>query len=900
MLAPAFAPAQDAAPKAPTKVGTVEGITEFKFDNGLRLLLIPDASKPVVTVNMTVFVGSRHEGYGETGMAHLLEHMLFKGTPTFPNVPKALRDHGAARFNGTTWVDRTNYYETMQATDENLEFGIQLEADRLMNSYVKREDLLSEMTVVRNEFESGENNPESILSQRMMAVSFEWHNYGKSTIGNRSDIERVPIENLQAFYRKYYRVDNTMLVVAGRFDEKKVLSLVGKYFGAIKKPATPMPKTYTEEPAQDGERFVTLRRVGTVGAVGAVYHVPAGAHPDYPALEVLEDILTSAPSGRLYKALVESKMASRVSGSIYPWHDPGVIEFLAKVEAPGVELARDAMLGTLEALDKAPVTEEEVARSKTTFKRISEQILENTDAFAVRLSEWAAAGDWRLFFLHRDRMEKVTPEDVNRVAAKYLTRTNRTTGVYIPTKTAERTDIPETPKIAELLNGYEGRASVTAGESIEPTPAALEKRVVRGVDGGLKTAILPKKTRNDVIVASLSLRYGNPDSLKGYATSSEFLGAMMKRGTDTRSRQQISDELDKLGARVQVSSSSPGLLSVTIRVKKANLDAVLVILEDVLKHPTFPAGEFEILRREQLEQYRSGKTEPQMLASRELSRKLSPYPKDDVRYVPTLDEKIAELEAMKVEDVKKLYADQVSGQSGELAAVGDFDPKEIVGKFQNFLTGWTSKVKYERIARPQQEVKPETIRIETPDKANAIYLAAIPSQMTDADPDYAAVELANFLLGEAPLASRLSNRVRGEEGLSYGIGSSFTASSKDEASRVMVYAITNPKNMGKVETAIAEEIARFLKDGPTPEEISEGRKAILKKMEVERSDDGQLLSELAGQAFLGRTFAHDAEVEKRLKELSTEDIMKASKKAIDPAKMIRIEAGDFAKPPTKE
>src|SRR5947209_6883234 len=214
-------------PAAPRKLATIEGITEYQLDNGLRFLLFPDPSAATVTVNLTVLVGSRHEGYGETGMAHLLEHMVFKGTPQHPNVPQALRDHGA-RYNGTTWLDRTNYFETMPATDENLEFAIRLEADRLVNSFIKREDLASEMTVVRNEFEMGENTPEHILSQRMEAVAYEWHNYGKSTIGNRSDIERVPIDRLQAFYRKQYRPDNALLVVAGLFDEKKALEAITK------------------------------------------------------------------------------------------------------------------------------------------------------------------------------------------------------------------------------------------------------------------------------------------------------------------------------------------------------------------------------------------------------------------------------------------------------------------------------------------------------------------------------------------------------------------------------------------------------------------------------------------------------------------------------------------------
>src|SRR5262245_57182023 len=278
------------SPTAPKKVVTIEGITEYQLENGARLLLFPDPSSATVTVNLTVFVGSRYEGYGETGMAHLLEHMVFKGTPIHPNVPKALRDHGA-EFNGSTWVDRTNYYETMPAGDANLEFGIRLEADRLVNSYVKREDLASEMTVVRNEFEMGENNPQSILSQRMMAVAYEWHNYGKSTIGNRSDIERVPIDRLQAFYKKYYQPDNCILVVAGKFEEAKALGYIGKYFGAIPKPTRMLDATYTEEPAQDGERSVTLRRVGKIGVVSAIYKIPAGPHEDYPAVQMLNSIL---------------------------------------------------------------------------------------------------------------------------------------------------------------------------------------------------------------------------------------------------------------------------------------------------------------------------------------------------------------------------------------------------------------------------------------------------------------------------------------------------------------------------------------------------------------------------------------------------------------------------------
>ena len=244
----------------PTFVRAVEGIAELKLANGMQVLLFPDVSKPTVTVNLTFFVGSRHEGYGEAGMAHLLEHMLFKGTAARPAIPAELTKRGA-QFNGTTWLYRTNYYETLSASDENLEFAISMEADRMINSLIKAEDLASEMTVVRNEFERGENSPQRVLMQRVFSTAYEWHNYGKSTIGNRADIERVPVENLRRFYTRFYQPDNAMLVVAGKFDPQKAVALIQQHFGSIPKPDRVLDTTYTEEPPQDGDRLVIVRRV---------------------------------------------------------------------------------------------------------------------------------------------------------------------------------------------------------------------------------------------------------------------------------------------------------------------------------------------------------------------------------------------------------------------------------------------------------------------------------------------------------------------------------------------------------------------------------------------------------------------------------------------------------------
>ena len=311
-------------PAGVQRVTSVEGITEYTLANGLRVLLFPDQSKSTITVNATYLVGSKQESYGETGMAHLLEHLLFKGSTKHPNIPKELQDHGS-RPNGSTSYERTNYFETFSATDANLEWALDLESDRMVNAFVSRKDLDSEMTVVRNEFEAGENSPLGVLRQRVLSTAYLWHNYGKSVIGSRADIENVPIDRLQAFYKTHYQPDNAVLVVAGKIDEARTLGLVTKYFSPIPRPQRSLPTLYTNEPTQDGERSVTLRRVGDVQNVVVGYHVPPGSHADFPALQLASQILAdNSPSGRLYKALVETKKASNVGGQSLQLRDAGM------------------------------------------------------------------------------------------------------------------------------------------------------------------------------------------------------------------------------------------------------------------------------------------------------------------------------------------------------------------------------------------------------------------------------------------------------------------------------------------------------------------------------------------------------------------------------------------------
>jgi len=892
----------------PTKVTSVEGITEYRLANGLRVLLFPDASRPKVTVNLTVFVGSRHEGYGETGMAHLLEHMVFKGTPTHPDIPGAMKERGA-QFNGTTNYDRTNYFETLTASEENLEFAIKLEADRMVNSPIKGEDLATEFSVVRNEFEMGENSPENVLSQRMTAVAYEWHNYGKSTIGNRSDIERVPVDNLREFYKKFYQPDNAMLVVAGKFDEKKALEYIDKYFGAIPRPDRKLSPTYTEEPPQDGERIVTLRRVGDVGLVGLLYHVPAGTHDEYPAVRVLASILGSEPSGRLYKALVETKKASSVSVQPNALHDPGMLEILAEVNTKDhtdLEKVRSTILQTLDEVTKSVVSREEVDRARQKMLKERELAAADPNRIAVALSNWAAQGDWRLYFIDRDRLEQVTPEQVKDVATKYLTPSNRTTGYFIPSTKPERTPIPSSPDVAKLVEGYKGRESQSTGESFDVSPLAIEARTQRPEPvEGVKVAFLPKRTRGDAVFVQLNLRYGSPETLKGMVQAASFLPGLMLRGTKELSRQQIQDALDKNfarlgsgmgGMRLGGGGASTGTLSYTIQTRRSNLPAVLEILRQVLREPTLPENEFEVMKNEILAGLEQSRTEPMRQGINHLQRLLSKYPSDDVRYVATIDEEIARIKGLTVDKVRTLYHDFLGSGHGELAVVGDFDPAEIHSVLTRTLEDWKSAQPYERIARPYQPgLKPTRETIETPDKANASYFAGLALPMKDSDPDYPALVAGNFILGGGAISSRIADRLRQKGGISYSAASIFAASPLDSQANLLALAIYNPSNVSKVVSGVDEELTRLIRDGITPAELARAKDGYIKQQQVTRTNDNMLASSLADNLYIGRTMQFQADVEARIKALTVEDVNNALRKHIDPQKLSVVTAGDFKK-----
>jgi zinc protease len=417
-------------------VKSLGGIDEYRLDsNGLQVLLMPDHSAPVVTFNVTYRVGSRNEVTGSTGSTHLLEHLMFKGTEHYNdpagNSVKQYLERVGGEYNATTAVDRTNYYATVGR--DALDGYVAIEADRMRNLWLRESDRQSEMTVVRNEFERGKNDPHNLLHEEITAAAYEALPYHHPTIGWRSDIENVPIEKLRDFYNTFYWPDNATVTVVGDIVPKSMLAMIRKYYGVYTKAPHPIPVVYTEEPEQTGPRRVIVKKPGELGSVAIAHKIPNGLNPDQPAIAVMDSILSGGKDSRLYRTLVDKGLALTASAYGGTYHDMS-LHFMSANLAPGTtqSQAEKALLEQIEMIKTQGVTAEEVAQARQQYRARRAYRLDGTDSVVDELNDWIATGDWTEFVRFSDAVEKVTPADIQRVAKTYLNEDQSTTGWFVP------------------------------------------------------------------------------------------------------------------------------------------------------------------------------------------------------------------------------------------------------------------------------------------------------------------------------------------------------------------------------------------------------------------------------------------------------------------------------------
>lgn len=884
--------------EAPKFISNIEGIKEYSLKNGMSVLLLPDQSQSNMVVNIVYNVGSKDEGYGEKGMAHLLEHMLFKSTKNLGDIKKQLTDKGGIA-NGTTWYDRTNYYEIFPSNDENLKWALQMEADRMLNATMLQSDLDKEFSVVRNEFEMGENSPTSVLMEGVYSNAYMWHNYGNSTIGSKEDIERVKAVTLKKFYEKYYQPDNSTLIIAGKFDENNALKYITDYFSALPKPTRELGGTYTVEPAQNGEKYFEIRRNNESQIIATGYHTAAFADKDYAALDALNEILTANPSGYLYKSLVETKKIA----SLWAWtptlRDPGITYFNFDVpKENNLDNSVNLVKAELDKISEIKYSEDDLKRAKAKLIKSIENQKNNTINYAIGLAEIIGAGSYKLNFLYRDNVEALTLADINRVAQKYFKSNNRTVGVFRPSPNEIRvapTEFRDT-QIATLTNNYKGKVLEKEPAPFEASIANLKKNLTEGkLSNGMKYGLINKELKGDKIQGTFRFMLGNEKDLTGKSEVGSLFANLLKAGTKTRTKEQIQDLLDQTKSNLYFDSYGQNLY-LNLSTYKEHFPKIMELVQDLLTNSTFPQNELEKSVAETNTWLEGQIKDPQAIAQNELQRLAAPYPKTSVFYTPSLQEQIDSYKKVTREQVLDFYKNIFGTNNGFGTLVGNLDKTTVAKTLESTFGKITAKSKFVEVMPTFFETKKVDNKIVTPDKENAVALGALSLKMKQDNPDYPAFVMANEILGSGGfLTSRIPTRLREKEGISYGAGSFIDVPLNNDVASWGYYAILNPTKRDAVENALKEEVAKALKDGFTQEELDANKKSYANQKTTMLGMDRTLINLVNTEMQYGVSLDnYDAENAK-IQALKLDDVNKVLKKYISLDRLTSVYAGDFNK-----
>lgn len=892
-----FCLAQQVPAWASKPIHEVEGMVSYRLPNGLQLILYPNNTKASTTINLTVNVGSRHEGYGETGMAHLLEHLVFKGSPKFPSGIAELSSRGF-RVNGTTSWDRTNYFASFPRSDENTQWMIQWLGDVLVNAYIRKQDLDSEMTVVRNEFERGENNPVGVLYQQVFAAAYTWHNYGKAIIGTRSDIENVSIERLRRFYTHFYQPDNAALLVSGAFDPAKVIAWVEQAFAVIAKPERSLEPTYTVEPVQEGARELRLRRVGEAPAIVLSYHAPSALHQDFPAM-ILATQMLGGPNNRISERIVKKGLAA----GIWAWPrsapEPSNVIFALQLKSDQTtEKARQALLDLTESLANEPFTEAELAAAKAYFVTQYEQMLADPERVAYNLSESIALGDWRMLFQQRDRIAAARLEDVNRVATAFWLESNRTLGVFEPAQKPTRSPEQRQASVAEAMQGFAAKAAIDQGEAFEVSPSNINARLRRdALAPSLTVQSIRKRNASNLVVLQANLRYGNLKDLQNKSDAAGLAIAMLSRGIVGQSKKAFAETMTALKASWSIQGGAEGL-TLSLKLPAERFEEGLSRLLKALSEPAFDQAEFEELRASSIASIESSRQDPQAIALRTMSAKFSSYPKGDPRYVPSFEESLQQLKAIQLDELKAFWDRFVRPGPMVVSLIGDVAPERIDQALLAFWKQWTVQrpplVAYERIDRPALDVKATTENIITPEKKNAIWLAQQRFNLADHSRSYQALRLAmRMFAGGGSPTGRLWDRVREKEGLSYGVGGSLSGGEPGKAASLMFYAIFAPQNLERLQQLMSEEFKRAESQGFEEGELQKAKQGLEAEINLAWAQESVLAGTLNWLEEQSRSVDHLQAMRDLRTSIKLEEVNAAFRRYVRLSDLFIITAGDF-------
>lgn len=862
----------------------VGGIKEFTMtSNGLTVLIKEDKTAPVATFMVTYRVGSVNEATGHTGATHLLEHLMFKGSKNYKNgKADVILDSIGARTNATTWTDRTNYFGTLPS--KHLETIIKIEADRMRGAIIVEEDRQSEMTVVRNEFERGENSPQRVLDQHIWSMAFQAHPYHHSTIGWKSDIENMPIEKLKEFYDIYYWPNNATVSIVGDVDTKEGLALVKKYFGKIRRSKHEIPTVYTTEPEQEGQRRVVLNRAGQQGVVGVAFKSPPAADKDMAPMIVLGEILGSGKNSRFYKQITDKGLVTSISASPSKFKYEGLFEIYASL-TPGTkhEKVEELILEVLEEVKDSGVKEKELQKAKT--KLITSRLFSQDGSYAIAsgLNEAIASGDWTLYTSYEEKIKKVTLADIKRVANKYLVTQKSTVGYFIP----------EVSTGGGLLKGasahrhHNGPYYFKKEEDLKEAGGFFQK----GVEFSEPTegVFLYTLKRGKGVVTLNGSMLGGYNYAEQKQQVPSLVVSMLDQGTTNKTKFQISDELESVGARLDF-GSGPSRVSFSAKFLSKDTDRVLGLMAEQLQSPSFNEEEFKKVKKRREASLKRAKESTWNNAFDDFL--LSIYG-DKHQNTPTDPEKaIKELDKIDIEDLKAFHKKNYGRGSMFIVAVGDVSHESLSKNIKKEFGGWKKSPLVEtpenRTGTPTKKVN----YISMKDKTSSDLLYGIALDINEDSPEFLPLSVATRVLGGS-FTARLMRKVRVEDGLTYGVYSSITGTTNKSPGAWIAYGTYSPDLLKKGEVSMEGVIEMWIDSGITKEELSNMKSTIIGSTQVGYDTTSGISRAILSSVVNKGGVKYLDEYANKIESITLEEVNKAIKKHIKFNLLYKVAAGSI-------
>lgn len=885
---------------------TLDGIEEYRLkSNDLRVLLHPNADQAVACVMVTYQVGSRNETTGTTGATHILEHMMFKGTNNYK------RDEGAdyssqmerlgARTNATTYFDRTNYYAVLPSAYVPL--AIRLEADRMRNLTISSDDLASEMTVVRNEYERGENNPVRTLIKEIYGTAFLAHPYGHPTIGWLSDIENTTPEKLRRLYDTYYWPENTYLSVIGGFDRRQILEVIQEHYGAIPRAPKELPQMDMVEPEQLGPRRLIIERAGQVGVIATAFKVPGGTHPDWAALCLLQQLLGADKTGRLFRALEDKGKASATFAFAPRLRDPGLF-FLAAYMTPDATHAEteSIMLEEITKVIQNGVTEDELKRAKSVIRTNTLYQRDGPFAIAGEINEAIAMGDWTDYVHLPSAIEQIEVKDIQRIAAKYLVSQRSTTGWFVPASNNRNRQNGSNPYGPNYLkepqkSELEDPVSLFGDKNTEdpdstrvtPLPATqFGKNMQTARIGDIRLVAIDMPVKETVsFIGSFSA--GNRLSPSDQPALAHMTAVMLDKGTLRNDRFAMAERFQSIGAEVTFQTDSHAL-GFTGKFLNRDAGVVMSLLAEQLKEPAFSPETLAIQKKRETATLLRAMESTDYRADAALNRRL--YPPDHPNYQQPLSTLIDSIRAITADDLRLFHKTHYGPASMLLVFAGDIRFEQLTAAVENAFSDWSGGSQYPATAPEPKPTVATTERIPMDDKASISVRQAYFTGLRRTDQDYLPFMVGNYILGGS-FHSRLMDEIRQQKGLTYDIRSGHKGDTMTSGNW-MLSASFAPSLLEQGLQATNQVLDKWYTEGVQEEEVQAATTTLSGSYLVRLSSTASVAAQV--HSFIQRGLSPDYidQYTARLNEIDAEAVNRSIRHYLQPEKIASVLCGSFS------